>query len=68
MESDRDRLYYARRAQTERARAEVSTDKAAAVAHLAMAAEYERRAMGTATGPVLAAQSWSAPGQERSLH
>ena len=68
MKSESDRLYYARRAQIERERADTSTDSTAAVAHLAMAAEYERRAQGAGTGTVIAAQSWGAPGQERSLH
>jgi hypothetical protein len=44
MNGDSDQLYYVRRAQIERERARLCTDSAAAIAHAAMAAEYERRA------------------------
>jgi hypothetical protein len=46
MNRNDDRLYYSRRAATERARADASTDTSVALVHRAMAAEYERRAQG----------------------
>lgn len=68
MKKDSDRLYYARRAEIERARAETSKDGAAAIAHSTMAAEYERRAREADAENRFDAVPWSAPGQAQSLH
>jgi len=62
MNGNDDRLYYSRRAATERARANASTDSSVALVHRAMAAEYERRAGGhveegdMSTAPLLRAE------------
>jgi len=68
MKSDSDSLYYARRAQIERARAETSKDSAAASAHSTMAAEYERRAQAADGENRFAPAPWSAPGQAQNVH
>lgn len=68
MKSNQDRLYYARRARIERARAETSKDSAAAFAHSTMAAEYERRAREADAETRFDAVPWSAPRQAQSLH
>ncbi|CAN5748872.1 hypothetical protein BH11PSE6_BH11PSE6_25870 [soil metagenome] len=44
MSSHDDRSYLLKRAREERARADASHDTAVAMAHVAMAEEYERRA------------------------
>jgi hypothetical protein len=47
-----DRIYFARRAQQELAIAERCTMRCAALVHLKMAAEYQRRARGAEPIPV----------------
>lgn len=50
-----DRAYFAKRAQEERDRAAVSEDNAAALIHLKLADEYDRRAHEVAVMPRRAA-------------
>jgi len=44
-----NRIYYAQRAREERQRAATCEDNSAALAHLRMAEEYDRRAQGIET-------------------
>jgi hypothetical protein len=68
MKSNDDKVYLARRAKIERTRAETTTDRAAAVAHLAMAEEYERRAQAADAENRVLSQRWSVSGQAQRLH